>query len=311
MLIKSISAGGYVTVSTAGSVTLISPFTGTTGLNQYIQSGQGFFVRTSAASPVLVIKESDKVANNNTIAFRTTTNSIPLIAINLFDNSTNTFEDGALAAFDNSFSNNIGKEDASKIFGSGEGLSIGVGDELLSIDARQMPKNNDTIFLKTSKLAKPEYALQIFANAMANSNLHPYLEDNYLKTTQALSLSDTNRIVFKITSDAASSDSNRFRIVFQSSNFLVINNSVKSKLKVFPNPIKDKQINFLVNDLEKGSYTISLSNSYGQQVLKNSIDHPGSDLNKTIYIDKKLSAGIYNLNITNKNNHYTQRLLIE
>lgn len=305
------STGGYVTVSTAGSVTLISPFTGSTGLNQYIQSGQGFFVRTSAASPVLIIKESDKVSNNNTIAFRTTTNSIPLMAINLFDNSTNTFEDGALAAFDNNFSNDVGKEDAAKIFGSAEGLSIGEGAELLSIDARQMPQAGDTIFLKTSKLTKPEYGLQIFANAMANSNAHPYLEDTYLKTSQALSLIDTNKIIFNINADASSFSIDRFRIVFQSSASLPLANAIKPELKIFPNPVKDQQINFQLNDLEKGNYTITLNNSFAQKVLSRSIDHPGGNLNQTIYIDKKLPAGIYFLSIINKNNHYTQRILIE
>ena len=45
------STGGYVTVNTSGTVTLIAPYSGSVGLNQYIQSGQGFFVKTEASSP--------------------------------------------------------------------------------------------------------------------------------------------------------------------------------------------------------------------------------------------------------------------
>ncbi len=95
------STGGYITVNTSGTVTLISPFTGTTGLNQYIQPGQGFFVKTTALSPTLNIREQDKVSNFNVNAFRTT-NNISLMAINLmYNNGKNkVLADGVLVAYD-------------------------------------------------------------------------------------------------------------------------------------------------------------------------------------------------------------------
>src|SRR5450759_793053 len=298
--------------STTGTVTLISPFSGSVGLNQYIQSGQGFFVRTLASSPVLIIKETNKVSNNNTNAFRTAANSIPLIAINLFDNNTNTLMDGTLAAFANNFSNQVGKEDASKIFGSGEAISIGVGNELLSIDARQMPQDGDTLFLKVAKLTKPQYTLQIFTNQMDTGKVQPYLDDTYLHTTRALSTKDTNRIVFNVTSDAASSNVNRFRILFSSSTSLPVNiTPAQSEMKVFPNPVKYQQINFKFNELEKGEYTIILFNQQGQQILNRVINHSGGSLNQIIYLDKKLAGGMYFLQVANKSKHYSQRILIE
>ena len=306
------STGGFVTVSTTGTVTLISPFSGSVGLNQYIQSGQGFFVRMLASSPVLIIKETDKVSNNNTNAFRTTANGIPLIAINLFDNNTNTLMDGTLAAFANNFSNQVGKEDASKIFGSGEAISIGVGNELLSIDARQMPQDGDTLFLKVAKLTKPQYTLQIFTNQMDTGKVQPYLDDTYLHTTRALSTKDTNRIVFNVTSDAASSNTDRFKIIFSTKNVLPVNTPAQSEMKVFPNPVKkDQQINFKFNELEKGEYTIILFNEQGQQILNRVINHSGGSLNQIIYLDKKLAGGMYFLQVANKSKRYSQRILIE
>lgn len=306
------STGGYVTVNTTGSVTLISPFTGTTGLNQYIQNGQGFFVKTSATSPVLVIKESDKVAINNTNAFRTVSNSIPLIAVNLFDNSTNTFIDGSLAAFSPSFSNEVGKEDAEKMTGSAEVVGIENGTELLSIDARQMPQTADTISLKILKLTKPQYTLQIFTNQMSGSNVQPYLFDAYLNSTQTISIIDTNRIAFNVTSDAASFNANRFKIVFSAKNPLPVNiTSVKAELKVFPNPVKNQQINFQINELEKGEYEAVLFNAQGQKIFSQVIIHQGGALIKSIYIDKKISKGIYYLNIADKQTRYTKSIFIE
>jgi hypothetical protein len=306
------STGGYITVSTAGSVTLISPFTGSTGLNQYIQSGQGFFVRTSSASPALTIKETDKVSNYNANAFRTTTNSIPLIAINLFDNSNKLFLDGTLAAFSNSFLNEAGKEDAEKIFGAGESVSIGVGNELLSIDARKLPLDADTISLRIAKLTKPQYTLQIFTNAMDTGKIQPYLEDIYLHKIIALSTTDTNRIVFNVTQDAGSYNADRFRIIFSLSNSLPVSViAPKQEMKVFPNPIKNNQVNFKINDLEKEIYTISIFNQMGQQIITQTTDHPGGTLNKIIYLDKKPATGIYYVHVANKNKQFNQKIVIE
>ncbi len=218
------STGGYVTVNTSGTVTLIAPYSGSVGLDQYIQPGQGFFVRTSGSSPELRIRETDKVDNFNPNAFRTTrANNISLIAVNLFyeEGSKKILADGAIAAFDSSFSNKVGKEDASKIPGSTEDISFLTGSELLSIDARKFPENKDTLFLNVSKLTKAQYTLQIFANKMENTGLQAYLEDKYLKTIQSLSLADTNWIkVDIISSNPASTSASRFNIVFMDLNGL-------------------------------------------------------------------------------------------
>ena len=217
------STGGYVTVNTAGTVTLIAPFSGTVGLNQYIQSGQGFFVKTTASSPELIIKESDKVSNFNGNAFRTTTNSIPLVAINLlYDDATGrTLMDGVLVAFDSSYSNQIGKEDATKIYKAGEALSIEDHAKLLSINGRKLPSQGDTLLLNIAGLTKPQYKLQIFMNQLENTTLEPYLKDAYLNTSKLLSLTDTNYINFSInTTIPASIAPNRFCIIFRQSGTL-------------------------------------------------------------------------------------------
>lgn len=306
------STGGYVTVSTTGTVTLISPFTGSTGLNQYIQSGQGFFVRTSATSPVLTIKESDKVSNYNTNAFRTAVNDIPLIAVNLFDNNTKTFMDGAVAAFSNTFSNQVGKEDATKMNGSAEVVSIVNGSELLSIEARQMPGMDDTLSLKMSKLTKPQYLLQIFTNQMDNSNVQPYLYDSYLNTVTVLSLTDTNRIVFNVNSDASSFDANRFKIVYSKKNGdPVIVTNPNAELRIFPNPVINQVINYQFSDLEKGNYNVTISDAKGHQLLSREIKHHGGALTQTLSFENILAPGLYYFRIETKKLRYSKTIFIQ
>ncbi len=215
------STGGYVTVTTLGGVTIVSPFSGSTGVNQYIQSGQGFFVKTAGPSPVLTIREQDKVPTFNGNTFRTyrTESEISLLAINLqyTSGSNKILADGVLAVFDPSYVSTVGAEDATEMPNLAENMSIVNGTSLLSIDARPLPGNSDTLYLNTSRLTKPQYTLQIFAQQMAGNGVQAYLQDRYLNTVQLLSLTDTNRIVINITAGVpASADINRFRIVFQS-----------------------------------------------------------------------------------------------
>jgi hypothetical protein len=101
---------------------------------------------------------------------------------------------------------------------SGESIAILNGVTSLSIDARQIPLNTDTLFLNVSRLTKPQYTLQIFAQQMESSGIQAWLQDRYLNTLKSLSLIDTNNIVINVSAAIpASSDINRFRIVFQSS----------------------------------------------------------------------------------------------
>jgi hypothetical protein len=218
--------GGYVTVTiSALSGILISPISSIVGFNQYIQSGQAFFVKTTAASPSIIIKETDKVANNNTNAFRTTTpNSIPLMAINLLYNSLGTtyLADGAVEAYNAAFSSDVNDDDAIKMIGNSESVSIVNGANFLSINARPFHQSNDTLALNLTRITKPQYTLEIFAQQLDTTTLQPYLIDNYLNTKQPLSLIDTNHIVFNVTSDAASYGSNRFKIVYELLNALPV-----------------------------------------------------------------------------------------
>ncbi|MBK7883947.1 MAG: T9SS type A sorting domain-containing protein [Chitinophagaceae bacterium] len=295
------STGGYITVTNTGTVTLISPFTGTTGLNQYIQPGQGFVVQTTAASPVLTIEEQDKVSNFNGNAFKvdgengsSEANTIPLMAINLqYSNGIGTIlADGVLTAFDPFFSNGIGKEDASKIPNTGESIAILNSGQSLSIDARKMPQTDDTLFLNVARLTKPQYTLQIFAQQI-NNNIEAYLEDAYLHTKYSLSLTDTNKIVFNVNTDAASSDLNRFKVVFKTINAQAGTfTSIKATLKD-----KDIQVD----------WSVAEENSIKKYVVERSLDN--TNFTKMYEVNAKGSNAIENYkwldaNAPTGNNYY-------
>jgi hypothetical protein len=141
--------------------------------------------------------EEHKTGNINNNAFRVAGgNNLPLLAVNLqYNNGVNNIvADGTLAIFDPSFSNQSGPEDATKMQGNAESLSIQNGGRSLSIDGRQVPSINDTLYLEVARLTRPQYQLQIFT-ANLPITVTPYLEDNYLHTTQPLTTADTNVVI--------------------------------------------------------------------------------------------------------------------
>lgn len=172
-----------------------------------------------------------------------------------------------------------------------------------------MPKENDTLFINIAKLTKPKYTLQIFSQKM--NAVNAFLEDKYLKTSQPLLLNDTNRIEFNITTDAASFDANRFRIVFGKSDLQQIIAAKKPEIKVFPNPVKDQQIHLHLREVEKGTYYLQLFNSQGQRVMRQELTTDGTLSEKIISINKKITAGIYYLQLANNLNSYRQNIFIE
>jgi hypothetical protein len=273
------------------------------GLDQYIQSGQSFFVKTTASSPVMVIKESDKVGNYNALAFRTESNNIPLIAVNLFydEGGATTLMDGTLAAFDANFNNAVTNEDALKLTRAGEELSIINHGSLLSIDERKLPVVTDTIYLYSSSLTKTSYRLQIFSKFMEQYPMRAWLEDTYLQTGQQLSYSDTNKIIFSVNrSVAASFDPNRFRIVFGNSSFNAPSSpgsSEKPVLKIVQYQ-GDHKLLFRAPGLKPGNYVYRVYNTAGQLITTRSIAvENGSDI-QYIGLPATLNGGSYFLQLT-------------
>ena len=88
-------------------------------------------------------------------------------------------------------------------------------------------------------------------------------------------------------------------------------NAARPGITVFPNPVKNQQINIWSDELEKGRYSLLLYNAQSQQIIQLVIDHPGGVFNKIIYPGKKLPAGMYFLQIANEKEKYKQTIFLE
>ena len=216
------STGGYVTIAEniLGQI-MITPLSPQVAVNNLVQPGQGFFVLTTGTNPEVKFTEGSKISDDASIKsniFRTSQDDVRLLAVNLlYDNGiTKTLHDGVVVSFDPAFSNTITEDDAKKMVGSSEGLGTVVDSTLLSIQARSLPVNDDTIRLNIARLTRPQYTLEIFANGMSTLNQHAFLYDAYLGTSTPLLLTDTNRIRFSIfNSDTLSKRGDRFSVYFK------------------------------------------------------------------------------------------------
>jgi hypothetical protein len=173
--------------------------------NGQIASGQGFWVRATAANPSLTIRETTKVSNNAEF-FRERSPSIPSFVIALSDGkeTDNAYVktiSTAIAAFDTL--------DAPKILNPNFSLStISIDQKDLAINAIDAVACGSVFNLRTVGLVAGNYQLSVDPRQFFD-DLDFVLIDNFT----GLSTNIRNHVYsFSVTDEAASSSSDRFSI---------------------------------------------------------------------------------------------------
>lgn len=87
----------------------------------------------------------------------------------------------------------------------------------LSVEARSMVTNTDTIFYRLSNLRIQPYRFCFVPKNMAGSQLTAILIDTYLNSKTLLNLGDSNWINIQVTQDPLSAAPGRFYVVFKKS----------------------------------------------------------------------------------------------
>ena len=142
--------------------------------------------------------------------------------------------DGAAVAFRSDFGNTAyGPQDALKLAGATDNLSISDKGKNLSIDGRLPATASDAVSLAISKPSGKSYQLQVDATAYASNGFAPVLYDAYKNTTTKLGTGVTT-VDFTIDTAVSSSYSNRFTILFTPSalpvNSIVASASLNNKV---------------------------------------------------------------------------------
>ncbi|MES2431454.1 MAG: hypothetical protein V4556_10975 [Bacteroidota bacterium] len=178
-----------------------------------IQSGQAFFVQSDGNGDGSVqLGETSKVSGSKNV-YRPLGNGIATklkTRLYVVNGTTSNLLDGNTVIFDN-----LDDNDIKKVENSGENIGILSKLLTLSVDARPAISDEDTVFFKMWRMRPNTYKLELDANTLFSIGATAFLEDKYLKTSQALSLEILNTVSFIVNADPGSFASDRFRVVFK------------------------------------------------------------------------------------------------
>lgn len=183
-------------------------------VDNYIQSGQAFFVQTIGADPSLTFSEDSKATTQKVIFRQATT--MPKITVKLqlpSQETTGVAADGFAAYFSNEFDSSIADEDSYKLTNLDENIGILRNGKMLSIEGRKLVVEADTLPIRMWQMSQNSYTLKI--NVSDFDNVFPYLEDSYLNSRLRLNNNAETSIQFSLNADPLSSAPNRFKIVFK------------------------------------------------------------------------------------------------
>lgn len=260
----------------------------TNSITRYIASGQAFFIRANAASPVITFTEDIKVAatGNNYFKGNASQGTHPILRIKISNDSLNA--DEALIVLDESASCNTGDvHDAGKLFNDALNIYTVSDDQSnLTINALPCIKNVDTIKVSVfsyngSSIMTTPHHFDFSGMLSFPSTKYIYLKDEYTNTLT--NLNSTSSYDFNITADAASWGNTRFKLLFANSSLGLNTNKVTNSIELFPNPAsteinlkfntnsRDDQMNYQVIDL-LGKVIIEGTTDVINQIAKISIE---------------------------------------
>lgn len=187
--------------------------------NNFIQSGQAFFVQAGVSDGTISFTENAKTSGSQLILRPMgINNKVAQLRTNLYginSNGSPFITDGTLSQYSQDFSNSIDGMDARKIVNPSENLSILSGGKNLVIERRTTLTQADTIFFNLTGVRIQAYKFEFIAKNLAANGLEGWVEDNYLHTRSPLNPEGTTQLNFAITNVAGSYAANRFRIVFK------------------------------------------------------------------------------------------------
>ncbi len=206
--------GGFVTVNTSG--------TPSAGLaNQFIQSGQAFFVQSNGALPAVSIQESHKAAGNNNTVFLTPPPPEESFLVGLYfteDSGYRRQADGIRMVYNSAYSTAVDADDAKEINNWDENIAVNRDNNHLAIESRPVIITKDTIPLFMNNMKQKTYEFEFTPTVFTNTNLKAELVDKFLNTRTLLSVIAPTVVSFNITADPATSATDRFQVLFGSFN---------------------------------------------------------------------------------------------
>ncbi|MGM0635136.1 MAG: T9SS type A sorting domain-containing protein [Bacteroidota bacterium] len=272
---------------------------GISDINRFLQPMQAvLFVATGGGSPNISFQETDKaVTESQTEIFsQSTSDNHKKISLELYREDdllvNSTPADALKLFFSESGNNDLDETDIPKMDNLDENLASIVDSELISIQRRALPQNEETISLFVNQYVGSNYTLRI--NADDFGELTPYLKDNY---TGDLTPINEGENLIEYTIDASINQSmsySRFEILFSNETFST-SDFENDQFSVYPNPVKSEQLFVAAPTLGGEQTTVSIYNMLGKVVYQQKAQFSANG--KLELSDLDFSAGVYTLKV--------------
>jgi len=289
--------------------------------NRYLQPGQAAFVNTinnmgadGTANPQLTFTENSKYSQSTNSGVFRSSSQIPAdldknLSVKLYQEPEYITDkkprDAVLLRFHDEFSSEINLNDAPKSFNQEENLATELDGNLLSIDSRNLPSEEDEIQLNLQNLHASQYLFKLNLNGL--QNVEAYLVDNFLGTSTLIENNGETIISFSTDSNEELSVSKtRFKVVF-AENSLNTRKIISDNFTIYPNPTNGE---FFIETSEamQGEANLSIFNMLGAEVYKSTHN---IESNTKIRIAKDFPTGVYLVQINNETKSQTKKLVVK
>ena len=168
--------------------------------------------------------------------------------------------------------------------------------------ARPVPSNADTLFFRLYLRQQP-YALKLFSQDLPeNLPGKAWLVDKYLNTQTKVNLYDTTVYNFTPNTDT-NSYRNRFMLVFyhaKPGRPAVIDTLIsKIKARIHPNPVNGKTFKLVLNNAQKGNYTLNIYTTGGTLAATLKVSYEYGQNTCTITLPAVIISGTYIVQVMN------------
>ena len=174
-----------------------------------------FFYANSRSLPIADLADSHAAKNTFFKGMGSATETLRMNMYAFAPSGTPFLVDGTFTRYSPDYSNSVDGKDARKMTNPGENIGMLRDNITIMIESRQIITLADTIFFKMWGMQKKTYQMQFVPTNLNHPGLQFFLEDNYLHSSTPLNLTDTTKITFAISNDAASSAMYRFRVIFK------------------------------------------------------------------------------------------------
>ena len=321
----TLNVGGYVTYSNG----IFVPFGTTYAGGTIIQGSQAFMLQATNDGVAKVnFSQNDKVSSETEVFGRQAAPTYPTIYASLMVPSGNglALTDGVAAGFGKKFSADVDNNDATKLWNNDENMALVRNGKTLAIELRPLPVLTDTLFFRLYLRQEP-YVLQILPQNFQGQPFRAWIVDKYFKTQTEINLSDTTLYSFAPNPDT-NSYRNRFMLVFKRQlnatgipvtklvnqsdpGITGVANSVAEiteKIGLYPNPATGDKTLVEFSNMSKGDYEVVIYNAKGEKLSEQIVQNAGGHVNYAIALRSSWAAGVYTVDVVDKNSKKSTHL---